>query len=62
LRELVVALYSILKNREYKIDAERRSEGVYILTANNKPGALIKMLILFEQHNINLDSINSEID
>lgn len=61
-RELVVALYKILKNTEYQINFEKRSDIDYILTANNKPWALIKMLLLFEQHNINIDSINSEIE
>lgn len=61
-RKLILALYSILKNNEYKIDYKEIWPDNYILTANNKPWALIKMLILFEQHNINLDSINSEIE
>ncbi len=61
-RKLILALYSILKNREYQIDYKEIWPNNYILTANNKPWALIKMLILFEQHGINLDSINSEID
>lgn len=53
---------NIILRQNYNIKIKKWEWKKYVLTSKNKPWALIKMLVLLEYNEINLNSIDSEID
>ncbi|MFK7780222.1 MAG: hypothetical protein QM490_03655, partial [Candidatus Gracilibacteria bacterium] len=61
LKILRTKLGAILRTN-YNIRVNHNEGNLYTLFSKNEPGALIKMLILLEDNNINLSSINSQVE
>lgn len=58
---LLIRKLNIFLKKIYNIKVQKNGWNSYTLISDNKPWALVKMLILLEYNNINLNSINSEV-